>query len=255
MDRLKEYLINREYKPVGTLQPVHGFLMFISFVLMVLLAGVFVLFTAPGEALWQRLKEGDVLSFSLTSHVPLLLLCVVFILATRTRWRDLKLRRLSLEELGYTVALAVAAFVCAMTVMLVFVILFEAIKPGFVKGSFEEIEPLNNLMDTSTTLSYFRTLVFLALLPAVLEELFFRGLMMDAFMRWGAFWAIMLSALAFALSHQMLLRIPSMIFVGIIFGWFKYKTGKLTASILLHFIYNCFVVNLTFVLDRIVSAS
>lgn len=229
--------------------------MFISFVFVVLLTGVFVLFTAPGEALWQRLKEGDVLSFSLASHVPLLLLCVVFILATRTRWRDLRLRRLSLAEFGYTIALAVAAFVCAMVVMLAVAILCEAIKPGFVKGSFKDIEPLNNLMDTSTTLSYFRTLVFLALLPAVLEELFFRGLMMDAFMRWGAFWAIMLSALAFALSHQMLLRIPGMIFVGIILGWFKYKTGKLSASILLHFIYNCFVVNLAFVLDRIVPAS
>lgn len=222
---------------------------------MVLLVAMLVMFTETGNVLMQRFSEGDVLAFFLTSHVPLLLLCVGFILATRTRWGDLKLRWLSWRELGYTIALAVVTFICAMAVLLAVVLLYEALQPGFVKESLKNIEPLENLMDTGTPASYFRTLIFLALLPAVLEELFFRGLMMDAFMRWGAFWAIMLSALAFALSHQMLLRIPGMIFVGIIFGWFKYKTGKLTASILLHFIYNCFVVNLAFVLDRIVSLS
>jgi membrane protease YdiL (CAAX protease family) len=228
--------------------------MFAGFVLMILVVMMFALFTETGGEIMDRAVGGDVVAFSLTTHVPLLLLCMVIIFATGLRWGDLKLHRLNLMEIVYAAVLALIAFAGALVISLIAAALYEIIKPGFIEESLEKIEVLENLMETGTAMTYIRTLIFLALLPALLEELFFRGLLMDSFMRWGAFWAIMLSAFAFALSHQMLLRIPGLFVVGVIFGWYKYKTGKLTASILLHLIYNCFIVSLTFVAERMIPS-
>ncbi len=255
MEQLRELLINRDYKPAPMLKPWHGFILFGFFILSVGLLSIFVVYTSAGKLLMERLIEGDIVALSITSHLPLLLISIVFILATRMRWTDLKLRMLNLSDIGYAIGLTVVAFVGAMFIVVAIALLWEAINPGFFKESLEAMEILENLMDTSSVGSFVRTLIFLALFPAVLEELLYRGLMMESLMRWGPFWAILISATAFGLSHQMLLRIPGMIFVGILLGWIKYKSGKLSAAIFMHLIYNTVVVTFAFFTQSLIPVN
>lgn len=255
MEQFRELLINRDYKPAPMLRPWHGFILFGFFLLSVGLLSIVVVYTSAGKLLLERLSEGDVVALSITSHLPLLLICIVFILATRMRWTDLKLRMLNLSDIGYAFGLTVVAFMGAMFILVTIAALWEAINPGFLEKSIEAIKTLENLMDTSSAGSFVRTLVFLALLPAVLEELLYRGLMMESLMRWGPFWAILISATAFGLSHQMLLRIPGMIFVGILLGWIKYKSGKLSAAIFMHLIYNTVVVTFAFFTQSLIPVT
>ena len=237
------------------LRPWHGFILFGFFILSVGLLSIFVAYTSAGKLLWEKLNEGDLVALSIISHIPLLLISIVFILSTRMRWTDLKLRMLSIRDIGYAIGLTVVAFVGAMFILVALAILWEAINPGFLEESLEAMKTIENLMDTSSVGSFVRTLVFLALLPAVLEELLYRGLMMESLMRWGPFWAILISATAFGLSHQMLLRLPGMIFVGILLGWFKYKSGKLSAAILMHLIYNTVVVTFSFFAQSLIPVN
>jgi len=237
------------------LRPWHGFILFGIFVLSVGLISILVVYTSVGESLLERLNEGDVVALSIISHIPLLLISIVFILAVRMRWTDLKLRMLTMTDIGYAIGLTVVAFMGAMFILVVLAVMWEAINPGFLKESLEAMKTFENLMDTSSVGSFVRTLIFLALLPAVLEELLYRGLMMESLMRWGPLWAVLISATAFGLSHQMLLRIPGMIFVGILLGWIKYKTGKLSASILMHLVYNTVVVTFTFFTQSLIPVN
>ena len=255
MEQLRELLINRDYKPAPMLKPWHGFILFGFFILSVGLLSILVVYTSAGKLLMERLMDGDVVALGITSHIPLLFISIVFILATRMRWTDLKLRMLTMTDIGYAIGLTVVAFIGAMFILVALAILWEAINPGFLEDSLEAIKYMENLMDTSSAGSFVLTLIFLALLPAVLEELLYRGLMMESLMRWGPFWAILISATAFGLSHQMLLRIPGMIFVGILFGWIKYKTGKLSASILMHLIYNTVVVTFSFFAQSLIPVN
>lgn len=237
------------------LKPWHGFILFGVFILSAVLVSILVVYTSTGKLLLESLMEGNVIALSITSHLPLLFISIVFILATRMRWSDLKFRMLSISDIGYAIGLTVVAFVGAMSILVAIAILWEAINPGFFKESLEAMEALENLMDTSSVGSFVRTLVFLALFPAVLEELLYRGLIMESLMRWGPLWAILISATAFGLSHQMLLRIPGMIFVGILLGWFKYKSGKLSAAIFMHLIYNTVVVTFTFFTQSLIPVT
>ena len=117
------------------LRPWHGFILFGFFILSVGLLSIFVVYTSAGELMWERLSEGDVVALGITSHLPLLLISIVFILATRMRWTDLKLRMLNLSDIGYAIGLTVVAFVGAMSILVAIALLWEAINPGFFKES------------------------------------------------------------------------------------------------------------------------
>lgn len=87
-------------------------------------------------------------------------------------------------------------------------------------------------------------LIFMALIPAVAEELFFRGFMLNTL--FGKFknihLSIVVSALIFALIHMQVLKLVPMMFLGIIFGYIVYWTGTIWTSVLAHFLNNAFAV-------------
>ncbi len=78
----------------------------------------------------------------------------------------------------------------------------------------------------------------LAVLPAVLEELFFRGIVAAEYERRGGFRAIFMSALLFALCHFDLHNLPVYLFSGALFMLVLFATDSLLATMLLHVCYN-----------------
>lgn len=79
-----------------------------------------------------------------------------------------------------------------------------------------------------------------AVLPAILEELLFRGIVVAEYERRGAIRAVLLSALAFSLCHFDLANLPAYLFSGVILVLVLFATDSLIATILLHVCYNVF---------------
>lgn len=81
-------------------------------------------------------------------------------------------------------------------------------------------------------------LVIIALLPAVVEEFIFRGLIFNGYKRRNPLMAILLSAALFGLIHMNINQFSYAFVIGVIFGLMVYATGSLLPSILSHFIIN-----------------
>ncbi len=76
-----------------------------------------------------------------------------------------------------------------------------------------------------------------AVLPALFEELFFRGIVAVEYERRGAFRAILMSALLFALLRFDLSNLLAYFFAGVLLALVLYATNSLLATMLLHVLY------------------
>ncbi|MCY2927237.1 MAG: type II CAAX endopeptidase family protein [Planctomycetota bacterium] len=92
------------------------------------------------------------------------------------------------------------------------------------------------------SLEFPTAVVFFCLLPAILEEISFRGLIQHwlqvAIKPWRA---LVLTSAMFMALHFSLLSAPYLFAVGMLLGWTKWKTGSLYPSILIHFLHNLIV--------------
>lgn len=80
--------------------------------------------------------------------------------------------------------------------------------------------------------------VVLAILPAILEEFFFRGVVVAEYERRGGVRACLMSALLFSLCHFDLRNLPVYLFSGVLFVLVLLATDSLFATVLLHMCYN-----------------
>ncbi len=77
-----------------------------------------------------------------------------------------------------------------------------------------------------------------AVLPAVVEELVFRGWFVAALQPAGERCALITSALLFGLAHGNLTQMPFAFMLGLLFGWLFLRTGRLWPSMVIHFLNN-----------------
>ncbi len=80
-----------------------------------------------------------------------------------------------------------------------------------------------------------------ALLPAVLEEILLRGVILDAYRHAGVTGSILLSALFSAMLGTSFGSFPVLFLAGLAFGAVRFLTGKIMAPILLHMAYGVYV--------------
>ena len=86
---------------------------------------------------------------------------------------------------------------------------------------------------------YILSVIFLAITPALCEELVFRGVILNGLRsRFNDYIAITLSALMFALMHSSLQQLVYPFLMGLIMGWIVVRTGSLVSSMLVHLINN-----------------
>lgn len=89
----------------------------------------------------------------------------------------------------------------------------------------------------STSIWY--VLLVLALLPAICEELVFRGFLFAGLVRNGGHVrAIILTAVLFGLSHGVLQQTITATIMGLLLGWLAYKTGGVVCTIIFHTLHN-----------------
>lgn len=82
---------------------------------------------------------------------------------------------------------------------------------------------------------YVLTLVVAA---PVVEEFVFRGAVLQSLRRFGDAFALMISALLFAVFHGNLIQAPNALLMGIVMGFFALRSGSLWASISIHAVNN-----------------
>ncbi len=86
-----------------------------------------------------------------------------------------------------------------------------------------------------------------ALLPAILEEMMFRGLVLQSLRRFGDEFALVVSSALFAMAHGNLLQSPNAFLVGLVLGLFCLRTGSLWGGMLAHFLNNGIILALNLV--------
>ncbi len=100
----------------------------------------------------------------------------------------------------------------------------------------EYLEQLSRLftMDSSTL----KVFLVMAVLPGICEETLFRGFMIRFFEKWGPKWAVIISALLFALFHLDPFRFFPVLLLGILLGYLTVRSGSIYNSMLSHTINN-----------------
>ncbi len=81
-----------------------------------------------------------------------------------------------------------------------------------------------------------------AVVPALIEETVIRGIVLQPLRKYGDKYAIIASALLFAVMHGNMVQIPYTVIGGLLLGFLTVTTGSLWPSIILHFINNLYSV-------------
>ena len=105
-------------------------------------------------------------------------------------------------------------------------------------------EMLKGLLQMDGTGELAANLVLIALLPAIGEELVFRGVVQRQFMRWlgNAWGAIALAAAVFSAIHLQFEGFLSRWLLGMVLGWLYWRTGNFWVPVVAHFFNNAFQV-------------
>lgn len=94
--------------------------------------------------------------------------------------------------------------------------------------------------------SYLGQIFFLAWVPALMEETFFRGSVQDIYSQRFGIWSVPLSALVFAIFHFDLQSLVSPFLIGVILGLIYYTTRSLFLVIIGHLFHNFLSISLIF---------
>ncbi len=94
--------------------------------------------------------------------------------------------------------------------------------------------------------------VMIALIPAIGEELLFRGVLQKIFSEWtkNIHWGIFITAFLFSAVHMQFLTFLPRFFLGIIFGYLLVWTQSLWVPILAHFFNNGFAVIVSYLTQK-----
>ena len=185
--------------------------------------------------------SGTVLQLALTGALNVVFIGIVWGLAVRRRgasWSDLGLRRWSGSALW--------AIPAAVLVMLAIVITYGAVIDAL--GWSEELEV--EFFD-DRRIGVLAAASALAILAAPLvEELFFRGFVMQGLMRhMTPVKAALLSSVLFALAHVRPVTYAPIFLIGLVLAFLFLKTRSLPLAMAAHAIYNAVVVGVTLSTD------
>ena len=97
-----------------------------------------------------------------------------------------------------------------------------------------------------STKNYIISLISLALIPAVCEEILFRGVIVNALKHKGYWFAIVLSSIMFSIFHFSPAQLIYPICFGLILAIVYLKTNNIVFPILLHFINNAFSLSIQY---------
>lgn len=128
--------------------------------------------------------------------------------------------------------------VCFMSYSIVYIVNFLTnllmMMIAAIKGS-EVTNPLINMLEGS---NWIWSLIFAGILSPIIEEIMFRGVMLNKLRRYGDKVAIITTAILFGLFHANFSQFFYAVALGMIFAYIALKTGTIKYSIILHIVVN-----------------
>lgn len=158
----------------------------------------------------------------------------VFKLKARDAFSDGQ--KVSLLPISVSIVLAIIA-------IFLFTPLMDLVEYGFMNLGYnpDNTIPMQDKMSASFS-SFMLGLVIYALLPAIAEEIVFRGVIQKSILsKYNGFTAIFVSTLLFVLMHGALQQTVYQLIMGIMLGYVACVGGSILYSIILHFLNNAFV--------------
>jgi membrane protease YdiL (CAAX protease family) len=110
-------------------------------------------------------------------------------------------------------------------------------------ANLEAMEAVGELVRQATLLEFVAVALVLTLLPALVEESIFRGLVQKSLDHLPPILAIALSALSFGVFHLDLAQGVANCMLGLGFGYIAHTTGSLLGSMVAHGVYNLVVLS------------
>lgn len=126
-----------------------------------------------------------------------------------------------------------APMICvSIGVIFAFAYLNAVVTKPFDKIGFDAYTP--DMSMTLSPITFFAKFISLVIVPALLEELLFRGIALGALMPYGRVGAVVGSALLFAVMHQNPKQFLYAFAAGAAIGYFVSETGSLALGVLIH---------------------
>lgn len=98
---------------------------------------------------------------------------------------------------------------------------------------------VSNIFEVYATYPLWFVILSIAIVPAICEELFFRGIVFSNYRNVNFFKASLACGFIFGMAHMDGQQFFYAFFMGIVFCYLVYKTGSIFASIISHFTINC----------------
>ncbi len=127
---------------------------------------------------------------------------------------------------------------------------------SFIEGVFGitfTMPPDNTVLDTAPKILL--TVLGTAVIPAFVEEFAIRGTVMQPLRRYGDKFAILMSALVFAMMHGNMVQIPFAFIAGIAIGYAVTVTGSMWVGVAIHFLNNFAAVMMQVAVDNLSEAA
>ena len=123
----------------------------------------------------------------------------------------------------------------------------------WMKDAEERAEDITKaFLKTETTGGLIFNLFMIAVLPAIGEELLFRGVIQRIFTQWtrSYHWGIWISAILFSALHIQFYGFVPRLLLGVLFGYLLVWSGTIWLPIIAHFFNNAFAVVAMFLIDN-----
>ncbi len=197
-----------------------------QFVMIFFVAILLALYYLGGS--WQA---KDLMNGLMRTEILLILLPTILVL------KIAKVNKKKVLRLNYTNPLNfVLVAVSSIPIIIIAVILSQVINMIYPLSE-SYLEAMNNLISIKNS-SLWQTIFIVALLPAICEEIMFRGYIINAFIKKGFWKAIIITGILFGIFHMDMFRLLPVTLLGIWMGYLLLKTKSIFVPILAHFLNN-----------------
>lgn len=169
----------------------------------------------------------DMMLNSLVSLIGFGVVAVVFCKATKTDLSEiLPSEKISFKKLAGVVAIGFTVCISANYIAQLF----------SIDLSIFGLETMYNDMETGSTslLEHITYIVSVSFVPAVTEELVYRGCVMGRLRKFGDGFALLTSALLFGMMHGNFMQAPFAFVVGLAVGWSVIYTNSIFPAMIIH---------------------
>lgn len=212
-----------------------------SFVFMLMMELVYPVTNLTGKLFISEAAEW---TFNLAMYiVSLVIPFAIYTLAIRMPLKvALPLRRAKIGLTAGGVLVGLGACVAASYATSALQVTLEVFGIGITMPEFTVPETVPGII------LYFITM---ALAPAFIEEMVFRGVIMQSLRRFGDIFALVASSLIFGIFHLNLIQMPYAFIVGLCIGYFVMRTGSLWVGVIIHFINNTVSATMELIIPKI----